>query len=234
MKNVLITAIGIFLSFTAINTTSSAQAITLASTNEDSISDGFEGVRGVGTHFHDDPLVFSTPADVVEVGDFFVGTEEVRGVAEFDLSALSSFSSVSLATLNFDVLQQGGLFDQPSASFDLEVLAFLGNGSEDLSDYQIATVGSVGILDAAALSAGDSISLNVTSLVNSFIANGDDFIGFRLQATSNPTGFGAVVFDDFTIDADTQAVPEPSIILGFSLLAGLSYGMKRKFQSSKV
>jgi hypothetical protein len=234
MRKVLITVIGTLLSFTAINTDSSAQAIILASTNEDSIADGFRGFRGVGTHFHDNPQAFGTPADVVEVGDFAFGAEEVRGVAEFDLRSLFSFSSISLATLNFDVLQQGGLFDQPPASFNLEVLAFFGNGSENLSDYQIATVGSVGTLDTAALSAGTSISLNVTSLVNSFLTNSDDFIGFRLQATSNPTGRGAVVFDNFTIDADVQAVPEPCTILGLSLLAGLGYGMKRKFEQSKA
>jgi hypothetical protein len=239
MRKVLITVIGTLLSFTAINTDSSAQAIILASTNEDSIADdafGFRNPRGVGTHFHDNPPAFGTPADVVEVGDFALGfgAEEVRGVAEFDLRSLLSFSSVSLATLNFDVLQQGGLFDQPPASFNLEVLAFLGNGSENLSDYQIATVGSVGTLDTAALSAGTSISLNVTSLVNSFLTNSDDFIGFRLQATSNPRGRGAVVFDNFTINADVQAVPEPCTILGLTLLAGLGYGMKRKFEQSKA
>jgi hypothetical protein len=238
MRKVLITVIGTLLSVTAINTNNSAQAIILASTNEDSIADGagFRSPRGVGNHFHDDPPVFGTPADVVEVGYFDSGrgTEEVRGVAEFDLRSLFSFSSVSLATLSFDVLQQGGLFAQPPASFNLEVLAFLGNGSENLSDYQIATVGSVGTLDTAALSAGTSISLNVTSLVNSFLTNSDDFIGFRLQAPSNPTGRGAVVFDNFTIDADVQAVPEPCTILGLSLLAGLGYGMKRKFEQSKA
>ena len=234
MKKVLITLIGTLLSFSAININSLAQAIILDSTNEDSISDGFIGSRGVGTHFHDDPAAFGTPADVVEVGDFFFGQEEVRGVAEFDLSSLSSFSSISLATLNFDVLEQGGLFGQGPATFNLEVLAFFGNGSENLSDYQIATVGSVGTLDTAALSPGDTVSLNVTSLVNTFLANNDDFIGIRLQATSNPTGRGAIVFDNFTIDVDAQAVPEPCTILGLSLVAGLGYGVKRKFEHSKA
>lgn len=234
MKKVLITLIGTLLSFSAININSLAQAIILGSTNEDSISDGFIGSRGVGTHFHDDPVGFGTPADVVEVGDFSFGIEEVRGVAEFDLSSLSSFSPISLATLNFDVLNQGGLFNQPPASFNLEVLAFFGNGSENLSDYQIATFGSVGTLDTAALSPGDSVSLNVTSLVNTFLANNDDFIGIRLQATSNPIGRGAIVFDNFTIDVDAQAVPEPCTILGLSLVAGLGYGVKRKFEHSKA
>ena len=209
--------------FSSVAIAAPVQAISLSSTNEDSIADSYIGSAGVGTHFHDDPVGFGTPADVVEVGD--LGNEKIRGVAEFNLSSLIPLSSVSAANLKFDVFQQGGLFGQTPGAFNIDVFAFVGNGVENLSDFQISTSGLIGTFSTAGLSVGNTISFDATSIVNSFLTSGNQFLGVRLQASSAPNGT-AFVFDNFRLDAQQggTSVPEPASTLGLLAFGALGAG----------
>jgi hypothetical protein len=66
-----------------------ATAATITNGFTFSVADGFTGLSGQGTHFHSSTGGdFGNPAGKAEVGGFF-GSEEVRGLSEYNLSGLS-------------------------------------------------------------------------------------------------------------------------------------------------
>jgi uncharacterized repeat protein (TIGR01451 family) len=160
--------------------------------------------RTSGTHFHSSTGgEFGNPAGKAEVGDF--GTEEVRGLSEYDLAGLAA----GPAFVTFEVFQAGGLFagtnDFPFDG-EIEIVAYEGSNTEDIADYHTATFGTVGSFFTAGLVVGNTISFDVTTLYNAAIAGGFSSLGIRLQlAAGVDAGGGAWTFENFRLTSSNES-----------------------------
>ena len=204
--------------------------------------DGSAGAAGVGSHIHASNTLPVDPehstvvaANAAEVGGFFQ-QEEVRGLVEFDLTGMSSVPS---ATLSFDVADVlelalndsavGGLFGQPMYVGGVDVVAYLGNNEESFDDFQATSIGQIASFQTAGLSANQTLSWDVTELLNQQLQAGSSSLGVRLQI---PAGQGlpdgAITFDSFQL----AVVPEPSTItlalVALLTLAGGGYAFSRQ------
>jgi hypothetical protein len=97
------------------------------------------------------------------------------------------------------------------------VVAYRGNQTEDLSDFQSEPIAVLGTFSAANLSAGDVLSFDVTHVYNQLIRAGASSLGIRLQSdTVTGIPFGATTFTDFTLTVVQQArvVRAPAGLLG--------------------
>ena len=106
------------------------------------------------------------------------------------------------------------------------MLAYTGNNTENISDYQAPSLGVVGSFSTAGLALGDILSFDITSRFNTAITNGVTSLGIRLAAVPlGASNTGALTFDDFRLTTDDQTtagvVPEPGTIalVGTGLLA---------------
>lgn len=179
-----------------------------------------------GSHFHSNTGgIFGNPPGKAEVGSF--SCEEVRGLSEYDLAGLGAASS---ALVTFDVFNDGGLFsftnDFPFIG-DIDLVAYVGNNAEDISDYQAPISNTIGTFNTAGLSEMDTLSFDVTSVFNDAIALGNQSLGIRLQTASGTnTGGGAWTFDQFQLT--TKPVPEPASTMGLLAFGALGTASMRK------
>lgn len=178
------------------------------------------GVPGGGSHKHasnEDPVDPENStiivANAAEVGGFF-GSEEVRGLAEFDLTGRQP---VERATLLFDVanvlemglnsVPVGGLYGQEKYVGDIAVIAYEGNNREDLDDFQAPSLALVGRFNTDELVADDTLDFDISQIFNEQIDAGIASLGIRLEIS--PGGSipdEAITFDNLHI----EAIPEPS------------------------
>lgn len=210
---------------------STAWAATITNGFTYSVADAFTGGAGVGTHFHSNTGgAFGNPAGLAEVGR--LSSEEVRGLSEYNLTGLGAALT---AFVTFDVHQLGGLFGQANYAGPISVVAYSGNNSEDLSDFQAAVTQVVGSFSSAGLGLTDVISFDITSLFNTAIGNGDTSLGIRLQMNPLIGDNVAIVFNDFRLTTDNQGtinpgrIPEPATLAlaGLALLGAATAGRRR-------
>lgn len=180
-----------------------------------------------GTHFHSNTGgAFGNPAGKAEVGAF--STEEVRGLSEYNLAGLVA----GPAFVTFDVFSAGGLFsgtnDFPFTG-TIDIYAYTGNNTEDISDYEAAATSLVGSFSTSGLAVGDILSFDITSELATALGNSDSSMGIRLQTNGGrPSNGGAWTFDDFRLtstDDTTNRVPEGggAVVLLFGVtLAGMA------------
>jgi hypothetical protein len=205
-----------------------------ASAHADLITNGFTFAvasgsdTSVGSHYHSNTGgAFGNPAGKAEVGRYY--SEEVRGLSEYNIAGLSSASS---AFVTFNVFKAGGLFtganDFPFNG-TIKVDAYAGNNLEDISDYQAASLGSVGAFSTTGLLVGNVLSFDITSIYNGAITGGSTSLGMRLAAYPLP-GDGAWTFDNFRLTTDNlSSVPEPATLMLLALgLIGLAGARRRK------
>lgn len=186
-----------------------------------------------GTHYHSNTGgAFGNPAGKAEVGSF--SSEECRGLSEYNLATLTPATS---AFVTFDVYRAGGLFNGVN-NFpfigDINIFAYQGNNTEDISDYHAASTGFIGTFNTSGLVVGSVLSFDITSIFNQAIADNWISLGIRLQiAPGTNTGGGAWTFQDFRLTANNQTniIPTPTAALaGASTLIGLGAlgGLRRR------
>ena len=179
------------------------------------------GSLATGTHFHSNTGgSFGNPAGKAEVGRY--SSEEVRGLSEYNLTGLSSAAS---AFVTFDIFRAGGLFAGVNGTpFTGSVIvdAYAGNNTEDISDYQAVSIGSIGTFNvqSGVNVVGDIFSFNITSLYNSIVAGSGTSLGIRLRESTSNADFvlsKAWTFQNFRLTTDDQCtgagcgtVPEPT------------------------
>ena len=146
-----------------------------------------EPVDGLGDSFNASPFeglirTQSTRAD--------------RAIQEYDLGALAG-QTLASATLHAHVAVNNA-FDNGVRTFDFQLYA--GNGTADLSDYQISatTVGSGQYHPP--LDTDFSVALDVTSTLQSLLSGGAQHVGLRVVGTSNPNFPNILVTADCHID----------------------------------
>jgi hypothetical protein len=173
---------------------SAVQAVALITGNEFAVASSSGYPDPTPTHFHsDDGNSQSVGTDWMEVGECCGdgSDEEVRGMAEFDMS--SAFT-VDNASISFEVAQLTGLFSQPGpGDFTIEVVTYVGDNVESLSDYNIASTSTVTSFGTSGLSVGQYFSFDVTAVYNAAASANAAAFGIRLQPISAPNG-AAVVF----------------------------------------
>ena len=213
--------------FLAIASIGSAGAVTITNGFTFTVADQFGGAVGVGTHFHSNTGgSFGNPAGLAEVGR--LSPEETRGLAEFNLAGQLVATS---AFVTFDVNQLGGLFGQSNFNGNIDINAYVGNNTEDLSDFQIATSGAVGSFNSTPLVVGNTLSFDILSIFNAAIGNGGTSLGIRLQINPLLTANEAIVFNNFLLSTDdrTSVVPVPAALPLFgTALLGLGFAGYRK------
>lgn len=134
-----------------------------------SVADDFGGPSFIGTHYHSNTGgAFGNPAGKAEVGGFF-GTEEVRGLSEYNLAGLSATGP---AFVTFNVYLDNGLFGQGGGPFLIDVYAYAGNNAEDLSDWEAAPTALIGSFSTAGLAVGAIISFDVNSAFDAALLDG--------------------------------------------------------------
>lgn len=189
-----------------------------------------------GDHYHSNTGgAFGNPAGKAEVGRY--SSEEVRGLSEYNLTGLGVASS---AFVTFNVFKAGGLFtgtnDFPFTG-NIVVQGYAGNNLENISDYQAASLGNVGLFSTAGLLVGDVLSFDITSIFNSAISASEVSLGMRLMA--DPLNDrGAWTFDNFRLTTtsecttpggcDNNNVPEPGslALLGIAI-AGMAAARRK-------
>lgn len=192
------------------------------------------GACGTGTHFHSSTGgVYGNPAGKAEVGNY--SSECVRGLSEYNLTGLTSSPA---AYVTFNVYNAAGLFAGTNSfpfSGIVNIVAYQGNNAEDISDYQAATIGTVGSFNTAGLTAGNILSFDISSIFNSAIAAGYSSLGIRLQrAGESSTNSGAYTFDTFRLTSNNQSTvnttaPEPNTyVLLAAGLAGAGFVTSRR------
>ena len=236
-----------FFVFSAASATLQADVIISGKTA--SVANGFtDGDHPSGSHFHSvtdhDALPAGNPgitlSSVAEVGGFF-GDEEVRGISEFPVQA-----TADIATLLFEVRDMtdvsphaiDGLFGQGSFTGIVDVFAYEADGVESVSDFQTPTSPATPILTIDVVSdgimAGDTLSVDVTSLYNDLVVASHTALGIRLQMSAANTSAGAISFDNFRLQlSDVTSVPEPSPVMLMGLVT-VGLGGLRFFRRHRV
>lgn len=121
---------------------------------------------------------------------------EERAIQEFDLSALAG-AAIQSATLSGQVAVNNS-FDNGLRTFEFSLYA--GNGVAELSDFQISAVAVGTGQYAPPLQSSFSYSLDVTGALATLLAGGANFIGLKVDCTSEPS------FPNILDDVNSQLV----------------------------
>lgn len=212
------------------------------------IGNGFtSGSHPEGSHFHSSNLIDLPDGNppiilpgVAETGGFF-GDEEIRGAVEFPVQDM--FLTATLEFDVFDTFEAGispvasgidGLFGQGSYEGFIDVYAYVGNGIEEISDYEAPTIGTGPILSfevaPGLITGGDTFSVDITDLVKSLVDDGSSDLGIRVQMADGDADSGAITFHNFRVRYET--IPEPSSTLLMTLsvaMASCLFRRRRRF-----
>jgi hypothetical protein len=156
--------------------------------------------------------------------DALIGTEgEIRSMAEFDLSGFTvppgefiSDAMFEVRITTIDVFGMGVDGDIPSG---LAVDGYLGNGVDELSDFEAGDGNQLDSLPISDPQIGDILRFSVTPFITDLVNAGETWAGLTLRAES----FGGLMFEEgqgyprLTIQT---AVPEPGT-LALCGLAGI-------------
>lgn len=165
--------------------------------------------------------------------DALLGTEgECRSMAEFDVSPFSvppgEFISAATFEVRITAIDVFGLGVDGETPDSLAVDGYVGNGIEELSDFQ---AGDGNLLDLVATPdpwVGQVLSFDVTSYVTDLVDAEESFVGLTVRAETEEIGGLMMEEDDdpafprLTI----ETIPEPGTLALLSL-AGLALLRRR-------
>lgn len=175
--------------------TASAQTITEGFT----FSVASDADTSFGTHFHSNTGGdFGNPAGLAEVGR--LNAEEIRGLSEYDIADLEP---VDTAFVTFEVHSLAGLFNQGPFTGTIQIVAYLGNNQENLSDYSEPALATIGSFSTSGLTLGDTLSFPVATALNAALDSEADSLGIRLAAVPLNDA-GALTFANFRLTATTE------------------------------
>ena len=185
------------------------------------------GYGPTGTHFHSDSTgVFGNPPGLASVGFYHLGFEALTGNAEF---LLPGATDPLFASLSFRVFNEGGLVSDENDEFPLlgtiRVLAYEGNGLEDVGDFEAPAFRTVGAFSTTPLSRGDRVVFDVSDIVTEAMGRGFGALGIRLEPGIVSAG-EAFTFHDFSLAI--TGIPEPSTGLALGLGVICLSGLFRK------
>ncbi len=142
------------------------------------------------------------------VSDYY--GEDHRGIAEFDITALTPFSTASL-TFN--------LFTEAGAPLQIDLSAYHGDGLISLfSDFSVVPFSLVSQFSNGPYDPGDPLTFDITAALNAAVLNGDTHLGIRLQRTNYTGGSAYADFRNFRIETtEISSVPEPSSLAIFGI-----------------
>lgn len=146
-----------------------------------------------------------------------------RGIAEFDLAGQTSSPSVSL------VFDQTGILLGPD--FAIVVETYVGNNMQDFfADYSQPTTGTVATFMASDFFFGQTdITLDITALYNTAIANGDLALGVRFRQLDESTSFQrAVTYSNSHLVVAPEASGSTLLTMGFLGLIGSALRRKKR------
>jgi len=130
-----------------------------------------------------------------------IATVEDRALQEFDVSSLAGMT-ITGATLSGSVFVNNA-FDNGVRTFDF--LFYNGNGAIDLSDFQIPAMVIGSDSYHPPMTTSFTYNFDVTAVLQTLVSSGSDFVGLRVEATSNPN-FPNILDDQISLLAVT-AIP---------------------------
>ena len=164
--------------------------------------------------------------------------EERRAFYEFDVSNLSLAPDTVIirATLNTPIRE----FDASYRRFYLRLFGYVGNGSPDLSDFNVGV--DLGAEDAYDSTYDperprDQVNFDVTGFVTERVNNRDDFAGFGIRVDNiflSDLNYGTATLRRYysppslIIETADATVPEPTTIFGSAIGLCLGGWLKRK------
>ena len=164
----------------------------------------YRPVDGVPTPF----VHFHTDGNSLQTGAWDNGFELLKGFSEFTISSVSNQSS---AFLTFDVLKLGE-GDDGSLRDTVSIFSYNPLEKREPSwaikdpreiNYNRKKVDINASFDTSKLGLGDTVSVDVTSALNSAINNGDSLLGLTF-GRNNARSKGNITFNNFRLTTEDQ------------------------------
>lgn len=187
------------------------------------------GFLNLETFSPDISTAFTTGVELISSSNLEIGTygpeyDDRRVITEFDLSSISE-PTVSSAFLRYDLASFAG---HSGGIFGFSVSWYIGDGLLAVGDFdQTATdFFSVSYNPFEGDIVPDFFLIDVTSIVQQAINNGDSILAFRGQVSSGPPSETSSA-DFSSITLDVTAIPEPATA-GLLALGALALMRRRR------
>lgn len=181
--------------------------------------------------------------DYARVNDYFwvvvVREAQVGRFAEFNMNSFSLLPNKVIRSVLFETQISSFEFytGSPDKPDSLSIFGYVGNGREDISDFEAGVF--LSSVDISSSSPGDILSFDVTRFVNQRVTNADAFTGFALRVPNGSVYLGGDSFPGTPLrmvveTADVaEPVPEPTTIIGSAIGLCLGGWLKRKKSSQQ-
>jgi hypothetical protein len=154
---------------------------------------------------------------------------EFRAFYEFNIANLSLASNTVISSAIFEGMTNSIEYQDTRPSY-LNVIGYVGNGSNDVSDF--SKEGVFGSILIQSLSPGSNFQLDATTFIKQIVNNRETFAGFGFRITQRYPSYITLSSDTPTLTITTvdvtEPVPEPTTILSAAVALGWGGWLKRK------